>query len=304
MPARTHEITNKCEDAEHNVWFSSANMTVSKVEDYPFSPVVPSDVQNGEISISLDLPEDATGTLTVTVNGKEYTKALDKGKATVTIDDLPAGTYNATVTYSGDDKYGGSTSNTTFTIDPVKTSISAAKVSATYNVAKKLVITLKDSNGNVLAGKKVTVKVGTISKTLTTNAKGQVSLDVSSLVPKTYTATIKFAGDEIYASSSGSAKVAVSKAKSKITAKKKAFKSKVKDKKYTITLKAGKKAIKKVKVSLKVKGKTYKAKTNAKGKAIFKIKKLTKKGKYNAVVKFAGNKYYKKATKKVKITIK
>ena len=56
---------------------------------------------------------------------------------------------------------------------------------------------------------------------------------------------------------------------------------------------------------VKIKGKKIiKAKTNAKGKATFKIKKLTKKGKYNAVVKFKGNKNYKASTKKVKITVK
>ena len=50
--------------------------------------------------------------------------------------------------------------------------------------------------------------------------------------------------------------------------------------------------------------KTFKAKTNAKGKATFKIKKLTKKGKYSAVIKFKGNKAYKASSKKVKITLK
>ena len=69
-------------------------------------------------------------------------------------------------------------------------------------------------------------------------------------------------------------------------------------------MKSGKKPIKKVKVTIKIGKKTFKAKTNAKGKATFKIKKSTKKGKYKAVVKFKGNKYYNKATKKVKITIK
>ena len=78
-----------------------------------------------------------------------------------------------------------------------------------------------------------------------------------------------------------------------------------KTKKYTITLKDSKgNPIKNVKVYLKVKGKTYVAKTNSKGKATFKITKLTKSGKYNAVVTFKGNDYYKKVTKKVKITVK
>ncbi|WP_295600107.1 hypothetical protein [uncultured Methanobrevibacter sp.] len=90
----------------------------------------------------------------------------------------------------------------------------------------------------------------------------------------------------------------------KITAKKATFKAKKKAKKYSITLKAGKKAVAKVKVTIKVGKKTFKATTNKKGKAIFNLKKLTKKGKYNAVIKFAGNKNYKATSKKVKIVVK
>ena len=91
----------------------------------------------------------------------------------------------------------------------------------------------------------------------------------------------------------------------KLTAKAKTFKLKTKTKKYTITLKDNKnKVMKNKKVSLKVKGKTYTAKTNSKGKATFKLTKLTKKGKYTAVIKYAGDKHYQKVTKKVKITVK
>ena len=96
----------------------------------------------------------------------------------------------------------------------------------------------------------------------------------------------------------------VTKKSVKITAKKKTFKAKTKTKKYTIIVKAGKKAVKGLKVTLKVKGKTYKATTNAKGKATFKIKNLKKKGKYTAKVNFAGNDLYNKVAKSVKITVK
>ena len=58
------------------------------------------------------------------------------------------------------------------------------------------------------------------------------------------------------------------------------------------------------KVTFKLIGKTYTAKTNAKGQATFKITKLNKKGKFTAVVKFAGNKYYNAKTVKPKITVK
>ena len=51
-------------------------------------------------------------------------------------------------------------------------------------------------------------------------------------------------------------------------------------------------------------GKTYTAKTNTKGKAVFKIKKINKKGTFKATVTFKGNTYYKKVSKKVKIKIR
>ena len=296
-------------DAENNIYGSnSTSFEVKKAEPKDVESVldvtVPSDATSA--SFSIDLP-GATGNLTVTVNNKNYTKELVDGKATVDINDLPAGTYNAVITYSGDDNFAPISKNTSVTIKSaiLATKLSAPKVTATYNVAKKLVITLKDANGKVLAGKKVSVKVGSISKTLKTNSKGQVSLNVAKLVPKTYTATVKFAGDSGYTASTLKPKVVVKKAKVKLAAKAKSFKAKVKTKKYTVTLKNNKgKVIKKAKLTLKVGKKTYKAKTNSKGKATFKITKLNKKGKKTATVKFAGNKYFKALSKKVKITVK
>ena len=174
---------------------------------------------------SINMPKDATGNLTVIVDGKDkYTKELVNGSATITLPELSAGKHDINVTYTGDAKY------------------------------------------------------ESISKTTSVNVPAK-STPAKTPVAK--------------------------KASTKITAKKKTFKAKKKVKKYTITLKSGKKPVKKVWVTLKIKGKKLlKAKTNAKGKATFKIKKLTKKGKYNAVIKFKGNKNYKASSKKVKITIK
>jgi len=253
----------------------------------------------------------AGATVKYTVNGGEEQTVTtgEDGKATVS---GLTGEVTIAVNYEGNESFNAISDSKffNFTEEPVvpakvATKITAPKVTATYNVAKKLVITLTDKDGKALANKKVTVKVGTISKNLTTNAKGQVSLNVATLVPKTYTATVKFAGDDSYLASSVSPKVVVSKAKPKFTAKAKTFKVKVKTKKYTVTLKNNKgKVLKKVKLTLKVGKKTYKATTNSKGKATFKITKLNKKGKYTATVKFAGNKYYNKLSKKVKITVK
>ena len=91
---------------------------------------------------------------------------------------------------------------------------------------------------------------------------------------------------------------------SEITAEKKTFKNSKKVKKYSITLKSIKSPIKNAKVTLKINKKTYKAKTNNHGKATFKIKNLSKKGKYKGTVIFHGNAAYRQAAKKVIIRIK
>ena len=127
----------------------------------------------------------------------------------------------------------------------------------------------------------------------TTNTTGENPIDTSTNVTPPATTTPIVSQPD----------TKVSKVKSKITAKKATFKAKTKIKKYKITLKADK-AISKAKVTIKIRGKTYKAKTNSKGKATFKITKLTKKGKYKAVIIYAGNSMYKASSKKVKITIK
>lgn len=261
--------------------------------------------QNAEIKITTNAT--FSGNVSVKIGNSNYNVSVVNGTGSAPVSGLAVGTYNAVATFAATDVFKASEKNTTFTVKPkVATAITASAVTTTYATSKNIVVTLKDANGNVLAGKAVTVSLNGVSKTLTTNAKGQVSYAIGTkLVPKKYTASIRFAGDSTYLASTGSVKVTVNKAKAKMTAKKKAFKAKKKTKKYTIVLKTNKnKALAKVKVTLKIKGKKYTAKTNAKGKATFKIKKLTKKGKYKATVTFAGNKYYNKLTKKVKITVK
>ena len=131
------------------------------------------------------------------------------------------------------------------------------------------------------------------------------SVTLKATATGTKKATIKFAGDDLCTPVTKTVTVKIIKEASKLTASKKTFKASVKTKKYTVTLKSKTgKAIAKAKLTIKIKGKTYKATTKSNGKATFKITKLTKKGKYTATVKFAGNSYYGAKTVKPKITIK
>jgi hypothetical protein len=284
---------------------------------------IPDDAKNVSMSIpegttspnfTINLPENATGTFSIYVDGKEYLKELVNGSATITVEDLAVGDHNISIKYSGDEKFNGfETENKTVTIpkatipggeNAINTTTPEGSDSPSYTISLP-----PDATGNLT----VTVDGVNYSAPL---INGSATVNIPKLAPGNHNITITYSGDDKYTGISKNTTLYVpakttpktpttKKVATKITAKKKTFKAKKKVKKYTITLKAGKKPVKKVWVTLKIKGKKLlKAKTNAKGKATFKIKKLTKKGKYKATIKFKGNKNYKTSSKKVKITIK
>ena len=242
--------------------------------------------------------------IVVNLNGTNHTATTDdNGKAALTIN-LNPGNYAAEILFAGDEGYFPSSANVSITINKGGTQIMAPGISTTYNVAKTLVVTLKDDKGNVLAGQNVIVDLNGKVYTKTTDAKGQVKISIN-LPVKQYPVKITFSGNDFYKSCAKTTRITVKKATPKLTASSKKFKAKSKTKKVSVTFKNNKgKAMKKVKLTLKVKGKTYKATTNTKGKATFNLKKLSKKGKYSAIFKYAGNSNYKPITKKIKIIIK
>ena len=252
----------------------------------------------------------AKQTVIATINGVNFTSVSDANGVATFKTDLKPGNYTVTFTVAGSDNYKMATSNGTLSIadDRIATALTAINPTVYLQAIEKgsnYQITLKDDSGKAIAGKEITVSFNGATYKATTDANGIATVTLKATKTGSLKATISFAGDDTYKAASKTATVKITKEASKITAKKKTFKATTKTKKYAITLKSKSgKAIKKVKVTIKVKGKTYKATTNSKGKATFKITKLTKKGKHTATVKFAGNKYFNKASKKVKITIK
>ena len=69
--------------------------------------------------IGVALPEDATGEVIISVNGKNYTVMTKYGMASVTISDLANGTYSVDAFYSGDDIYAPIKNSTAFTVSKV-----------------------------------------------------------------------------------------------------------------------------------------------------------------------------------------
>ena len=244
------------------------------------------------------------GKVVVKVNNVEYSVDVKDGIATLVIPELDVGTYNVNVVYI-DNNMSRAEIPVNFTVNKRDITINANDAAYIINYGG----TYKVSFTNVVDGTKVTFTLN--GKNIGTSAilNGAASIKLTAKILKTAKAgkknmIIKIENSN-YSLTSKTVKITINKEKTKIIAKKKTFKKSTKTKKYTIILKNSKgKAVNKAKVTLKVKGKTYRAKTNTKGKAVFKIKKLTKKGKYTATVKYAGSAYYNAVSKKVKIIIK
>lgn len=168
---------------------------------------------------------------------------------------------------------------------------------------------LTNQYGLQLANKTVTIGWNGVSYNVVTDQMGCARLQINLTKADTYTFALIYLGDDSYDGAFNVATVKITKKATSITANAKTFKSKAKTKKYTVTLKTVKSKNGKTylsagkKITLKLKGKTYTAKTNSNGKATFKLK-ITKKGKFKATIKYAGDGTYKASSKTKYITIK
>ena len=172
-------------------------------------------------------------------------------------------------------------------------------------------VQLVDDMGKALANKTVLIDYNGKTLERTTNATGYASVQINFNDANRLPFAVAFLGDEDYNATMSVYMITINKKTVTMSATSKSYKASSKSKKYKVTLKtikgasadgktyfaAGKK------VTLKVNGKTYSAKTNKKGVAKFTLK-LTKKGKYTAKLKFAGDGTYKACSKTIKIRVK
>ena len=248
---------------------------------------------DGTLSIALTDLTDATGKLNIAVSFEEdddYKGSSDSISTVLVVNTVTEVINNTIVEYVNK------------TLE--STSIVANALTATAKVAKTLSVTLKDASGKAIANKVITYSINGVTKTVKTDANGIAKITVNQAKAGAYYYSLCFLGDDDYKSAFKSVKVTVNKQATKAVFKAKSFKVKAKTKKVSFTLKDAKgKAIKGKKITVKVNGKTYTAKTNAKGVATVSLK-ITKKGKYTATAKFAGDTTYKAITKKAKITLK
>ena len=241
----------------------------------------------------------------ISYNNAIYNLICDSnGKVKLPVNINNYGISNLLVSFLGDNEYSASFAPGKVTVNKQEASLTAPNKSYYVNANKYLTATFKDINGKLIKNKKISFIISGKTYTAYTNSNGVAKVKVNVNVAKTYTVTVKFAGDNVYSPLSKTLKLYVKKVPTKLIVKNKSYKKSKKIKKLTATLKTKSgKALAKKKLTFIVNGKKYTAKTNKKGVATVKVK-VSKRKTYKFTVKFAGGSTYLKTSKKAKLKIK
>ena len=143
--------------------------------------------------IGVALPEDATGEVIISVNGKNYTVMTKYGMASVTISDLANGTYSVDAFYNGDDIYAPIKNSTAFTVSKVSDynmTVDIADIVKGEN-ATITVSVPEDGTGNVIVTINGTDYKGTV-------VNGTVKVIIPGLDEGTYKVVTFYTGDNKY----------------------------------------------------------------------------------------------------------
>ena len=175
---------------------ANATVVVSKVTDYNMNITVPEFKEGVNSTISVDLPKDATGTVTVEIDGKKYTANVTNGTAKVNIPALSAGNHNITTTYSGDAKYDSMTKKGNITVIP-NVNLDVNDVVMFYHDGTRLVAKLTDSQGKPIVNATIYFNINGVDYAKSTDDNGTASMDLN-LDSNVYAVTVTYNGSDIY----------------------------------------------------------------------------------------------------------
>ena len=197
-------------DADHNNKTTNAAINAPKY-DAPISAEVDSIYVGDKALINVTLPEDATGNVTVEINGKVYEPvSFENGVAKFEIEDLAFGDKTVAVKYSGDSNYLANSTTTNFTV---------SKRNSTVNVSDISIDVGEDAVINVTVPENAT---GWVHVTIGNNTyaikveDGKGSTTISGLSSGTYDVEAVYLGDDQYLPSNNTFTIKVSKVPSSV----------------------------------------------------------------------------------------
>ena len=177
-------------------------MATAVFEVYQLTPVLNitvNDIIEGEnATVVITLPEDATGSVNVTAGDKSQIVTVVNGTAKAIFTSLPAGKYNITAIYSGDNKYAPANETVNFTIINNKiTNLNISDIVMIYKDGTRMVAVLTDYKGNPIANATVYFTINGVTYAKITDANGTASMGLN-LLSNIYEATVSYNGSDMY----------------------------------------------------------------------------------------------------------
>ena len=177
-------------------------MATAVFEVYQLTPVLNitvNDIIEGEnATVVITLPEDATGSVNVTAGDKSQIVTVVNGTAKAIFTSLPAGKYNITAIYSGDNKYAPANETVNFTVINNKiTNLNISDIVMIYKDGTRMIAVLTDYKGNPIANATVYFTINGVTYAKTTDANGTASMGLN-LLSNIYEATVSYNGSDMY----------------------------------------------------------------------------------------------------------
>ncbi len=177
--------------------FNNATATVNvNVNKYPITlKATAATVRVGnDVTVKVTLSKtDATGPVSIIVNGNEFTANATNGKANIVLTGLPVDQYALDVNYGGDDKYKPCAGVVTFNVNKIPTTLKATArtVHVGDDVTVNVVLSKTDATG--------VVSIVANGEEFTANAtNGKASVVLSGLPVGQYSLDVNYQGDENY----------------------------------------------------------------------------------------------------------
>ena len=195
-----------------NKYLPGENITqfsVAKVSDYNVTVDIVDIIEGENATVTVVVPDDGTGEVIITIDGKEYKGSVDNGVAKVVISDLKEGTYKVVTFYTGDNKYDSMIVNGTITVNKnTKTTLTMDDVVKYFKGAQNLTAKLVDAFGNPITNATVYFTVNGKVYAKTTDENGTASMGIG-LVPNEYKVNAVFNGTKDYDKATANATVTV-----------------------------------------------------------------------------------------------
>ncbi len=169
-------------------------------------------VDKGNGTIVVVVPGNATGNVTINVDGKNFTADVINGTAVISIENVTPGVHDVEVVYSGDDSHKPTSVNSTITAPKLETPISV--IAKDSKVGDKSIITVtvpENATGNV------TIEIDGV-KYSEEIKDGKAIFEIENLTAGTKTIAVDYAGDDKYFANHTTGNITVSKCPSFVNA--------------------------------------------------------------------------------------